>query len=270
MSLENIERPALIDTHAHLEDPRLRGDLPAVLERARNAGVCQIVAIGTTANDSESVAAIAREHEGVFAAVGIHPNDAFEATPEDWQRVLALLESPNVVALGETGLDRHWDRTPFAQQQEWFDRHLKLGLESGLPLVIHCRESQQDLIAQLNRFKAPVNGVLHSFTGSWEDAQAFLDLGLHISFAGMVTFTNRTLDSLREVAARVPLDRLLVETDSPYLTPHPHRGSTNEPARVTFTAERLAQVHGLSLLELAQITTFNARRLFKFPADQTL
>ncbi|SIN88936.1 TatD DNase family protein [Singulisphaera sp. GP187] len=264
------ERPELVDTHAHLDDQRLRDDLPAVLERARTAGVRQIVAIGTTANDSESVAQIAREHAGVFAAVGIHPNDASEATPTDWQRVLALLEEPNVVALGETGLDRHWDRTPFPLQQEWFQRHLELGRQTGLPLVIHCRESQQDLIAQLTQFQAPVHGVLHSFTGSWDDAQAFLDLGLHVSFAGMVTFTNRTLDSLREVAARVPLDRLLVETDSPYLSPHPHRGVSNEPARVTFTAERLAQVRALPLADLAQITTANARRLFNLPAEQML
>lgn len=270
MNPGNIERPALVDTHAHLDAPRLRDDLPAVLERARTAGVRQIVAIGTTAEDSEAVAKLARDYAGVFAAVGIHPNDAFEATPEDWQRVLALLEEPNVVALGETGLDRYWDRTPFSQQQEWFERHLELGRESGLPLVIHCRESQQDLIDQLTLFKGPVHGVLHSFTGSWEDAQAFLDLGLHLSFAGMVTFTNRTLDSLREVAARVPLDRLLVETDSPYLSPHPHRGATNEPARVTFTAERLAQLHALSLTEFSQVTTSNARRVFKLPADQTL
>lgn len=263
-------RPALIDTHAHLEDSRLRDELPAVLERAREAGVCQIVAIGTTARDSETVAAIAREYPGVFAAVGIHPNEAAEATPEDWQAVLALLKAPNVVALGETGLDRYWDRTPFVQQQEWFDRHLALGRETGLPLVIHCRDSQADLIAQLRRFQTPVHGVLHSFTGTWEDAQAFLDLGLHISFAGMVTFTNRTLDTLRDVAARVPSDRLLVETDSPYLSPHPYRGRTNEPARVSFTAEQVARTRAISLAELAQITTSNARRLFKLPEQPSI
>jgi TatD DNase family protein len=270
MSLGNVERPELIDTHAHLEDPRLRDDLPAVLDRARRAGVRQILAIGTTADDSETVATMARTHPGVFAAVGIHPNEAFEATAEDWERVVALTRDRHVVALGETGLDRHWDRTPFPQQQEWFDRHLALGRESGLPLVIHCRESQRDLIEQLSRSNPPVHGVLHSFTGSWDDAQAFLNLGLYLSFAGMVTFTNRTLDPLRDVAARVPIDRLLVETDSPYLSPHPHRGGTNEPARVALTAGRVAQIRGLSLADLARTPAANARRLFRLSDDHIL
>jgi TatD DNase family protein len=170
-----------------------------------------------------------------------------------------------VVALGESGLDRYWDRVPLPLQREWFDRHLALSRETGLPVVIHCRESERDIIEQLSRSNPPIHGVLHSFSGCWDDAAAFLELGLYLSFAGMLTFKNKSLDALREVAERAPLDRILVETDSPYLSPHPHRGETNEPARVAITAARLAEVRGLSLSELAQATTANARRLFNLP-----
>jgi TatD DNase family protein len=260
-------RPALIDTHAHLEESRLRDDLKGVLERARAEGVVRVVAIGTTAADSAEVCAIARAHAEVSAAVGIHPNHGADARPGDWERIEELAERPEVVALGETGLDRYRDHTPFAVQQEWFARHLELGRRRGLPVVIHCRQSERDIIEQLGRSDPPIRGVLHSFTGTWDDARAFLDLGLYLSFAGMLTFTNRSLDALREVAARVPEDRLLVETDSPYLSPHPHRGATNEPGRVRLTAERLAEVRGVTLAEVARLTTENARRLFRLPSE---
>jgi TatD DNase family protein len=262
--------PSLIDTHAHLEDARFRAELSAVLERARLAGVVQVIAIGTTAADSAATLAIARDHPGIFAAVGVHPNSAAEAEADDWGQVVALAATPRVVALGETGLDRFRDHTPFPQQQEWFDRHLALADERGMPVVIHCRESERDIIDQLARVGRPVRGVLHSFTGTWDDAQAFLELGLDLSFAGMVTFTNRSLDPLREVAARLPIDRLLVETDSPYLSPHPHRGQSNEPARVALTAARIAEVRGLTLAALAEATTANARRLFALPDDDLI
>lgn len=260
----------LIDTHAHLDDHRLRADWPGVLERARGAGLVQMVAIGTTAADSAEVVALARAHRGIFASVGIHPNEAAEATEADWAAVVDLASRPEVVAIGETGLDRYWDRTPFAVQQEWFGRHLELASRLDRPVVIHGRDCAGDLIGQLRSLGRPVAGVQHSFTGTWDDARAFLDLGLHLSFAGMVTYTNKSLDVLREVAARVPLDRLLVETDSPYLSPHPFRGRTNEPARVAVTARRLAEVRRMHPEELAHVTTENARRLFRLPDDATL
>jgi TatD DNase family protein len=260
----------MIDTHAHLDDPRLRSDWDGVLERARQAGVVQVVAIGTTAADSAAVLELARAHRGIFAAVGIHPNDAAEAAEGDWSLIVDLAGRPGVVALGETGLDRHWDRTPFSIQQEWFGRHLELAHLLDLPVVIHCRDCQRDLLEQMKELGRPVRGVQHSFTGTWDDARAFLDLGLHLSFAGMLTYTNKSLDALRDVAARVPLDRILVETDSPYLSPHPFRGRTNEPARVVLTARRLAEVRGLPAEELARITTDNARTLFRLPPDQAL
>jgi TatD DNase family protein len=246
------------------------GDLAGVLQRARAAGVVHIVAIGTGADDSSSVAALADAHPGVFAAVGVHPNDASSATARDWERVVELSDGRRVVAIGETGLDRYRDRTPFAVQQDWFARHLALGVERDLPVVIHCRESLQDIVTQLARLGRQVRGVLHSFTGDWDGARALLDLGLHLSFAGMLTFANKGLEPLRAVAARVPLDRLLVETDSPYLSPHPYRGQPNEPARVALTAAKLAEIHGLAVSELASITTANARELFRLAAVDVL
>jgi TatD DNase family protein len=270
MTARDLGWPGLVDTHAHLDDPDLKRDLEGVLERAREAGVAQAIAIGTTAEDSAGVQTMATAHPGIFAAVGIHPNHASEARPGDWERIVALAEMPGVVALGETGLDRYRDPTPFPEQQAWFDRHLALAEERGLPVVIHCRESARDIIDQLARLGRPVRGVLHSFTGTWDEAQAFLELGLHISFAGMVTFTNKNLDPLRAVAARVPIDRLLVETDSPYLSPHPFRGRTNEPARVALTATLLAELRGLPPADFARVTTANARRLFGLADDWLL
>lgn len=260
----------LTDTHAHLDDRRLRGDWEGVLARARDAGVVQMLAIGTTAADSAGVVDLARAHRGIFAAVGIHPNEAAGATDADWSAIVALAGHPEVVAIGETGLDRYWDRTPFDVQREWFARHLDLAHRLDRPVVIHCRDCTHELIDQLRSLGRPVRGVQHSFTGTWDDARAFLDLGLYLSFAGMLTYTNKALDALRDVAASIPLDRILVETDSPYLSPHPFRGKSNEPARVALTARRLAEVRGLPPDELARITTDNARSLFGLPADRLL
>jgi TatD DNase family protein len=260
----------LVDTHAHLDDKRLRADLVGVLQRANAAGVTQIIAIGTTASSSAGVIELAQAHPGVFAAVGIHPNDAAEASQVDWSVIVDLIGQPRVVAIGETGLDRYWKRTPFDEQQDWFDRHLTLAHEQDLPVVIHCRDCQNDIIEQLGRLGRPVRGVIHAFTGTWDQAQAYLELGLHISFAGMVTFMNKGLDALRDVAARVPNDRLLVETDSPYLSPHPFRGQSNEPARASLTAASLAEFRGILPAEFARISSANARDLFRLPADDAL
>ena len=260
----------LVDTHAHLDDPRLRPRLREVLARASRAGVRQVVAIATTAEDSAEVVALAGEHPGVFAAVGFQPNNVAEAVDGDWGRIVELASAPRVVALGETGLDRYWDRAPFPLQQEWFQRHLDLSRERDLPVVIHCRECEADVVAQLEATGGPVRGVLHSFTGDRAQAEAFLALGLHISFAGMLTFGNKSLDALREAAAAVPLDRLLVETDSPYLAPHPMRGRGNEPAYVSWTARKLAEVRGMDEAELARAVAANARELFRLPPDDVL
>ncbi|MGE3822312.1 MAG: TatD family hydrolase [Isosphaeraceae bacterium] len=262
--------PSWVDSHAHLRDERFAADLSGVLRRAGESGVAQVVVVGTTVLDSVEGLTMAADQPGLFATVGVHPNHAAEAVPGDWERVVELARRPGVVGLGETGLDRHWDFTPFDLQREWFDRHLDLSEETGLPVVIHCRECEADVIDALRRRGKPTLGVLHSFCGAWEDAQAFLELGLYLSFAGMITYTNKKLAPLREVVARVPIDRILVETDSPYLSPHPHRGATNEPARVAVTGAKVAELRGQSVEALAAATTANARRLFGLPESSTI
>lgn len=257
--------PILIDTHAHLANARLAGQLPDVLERARSAGVRHVVAPGTTVTDCAALVEIAARHLEVSIAVAIHPNDVAEATADDFDAITSMAALPRVVAIGETGLDRHWDRTPFSMQQESFQRHLDLAARLDLPIIIHCRNCYGDVIEQLTRQGRPIRGVLHSFTGNLRDATALLKLGLHLSFAGMITFANTSLDPLRAVAATAPADRILVETDSPYLTPQPHRGKRNEPAYTRFTAERLAELRAVSLEILARQTTANAAELFRLP-----
>ncbi len=253
---------SLFDTHTHLDQDEFAEDRPEVIRRAREAGVERILVVGISADSSEAAVALAQQHPGVFAAVGIHPNYAAQARPEDWQRVLKLLDHPRVVALGETGLDRHWDFTPFELQQEYFRRHLELSQQTGLPVVIHSRDCDQDILQALHQAarSGPLRGVMHSFSSSWDVARECLQMGLYIGFAGMVTFKRN--EALRAVAAQVPADRLLVETDSPYLAPVPKRGKRNEPAYVVHTAQCLAQVRGLELEQLAQLTTENASRLF--------
>jgi TatD DNase family protein len=258
--------PQLIDTHAHLDDDRFRDDLDAVLARAAAAGVSPVVAIGTTSASSGACVALAARFGGVFASVGIQPNHVAQAQSGDWDEVLRLSPAPKVVALGETGLDRYWDYTPFDQQEDYFARHLALSRDCGLAVVIHCREAEADTVRMLRADfdrAGPVRAVMHSFTGDWPTAEACLAMGLYISFAGMVTYKNG--QALRDVAARVPLDRLLVETDSPYLAPVPVRGQRNEPAHVAHTAACLAGVLGVGVEAIAEHTTRNARALFQLP-----
>jgi len=253
----------LIDSHAHLDDERFGADLPAVLERAQSAGVGAAVAVGTTAASSLACLELAHRFPMLRATAGIHPNHAAEAAPGDWDAVVRLTDDPRVVALGETGLDRHWNFTPFPQQEEHFTRHLELSRKTGLPVVIHSRDCDADMLRMLKDESdrhGPIRGVMHSFTGSAELAAACLDMGLFISFAGMITYKNAA--KLRAVAATVPVDRLLVETDSPYLAPIPHRGKRNEPALVVHTAACIAAARSETPESLAEQTTRNAYSLF--------
>ncbi len=252
----------LIDTHAHLDQEEFNGDRAEVIARAVAAGVEAMIAIGVTADSSAAVLKLAAEQSMIFAAVGIQPNYCAEAAAGDWERIVALANSPKVVAIGETGLDRYWDYTPFDLQQDYFDRHLRLSQERKLPFIVHTRESDADVLAMLReaRARGPISGVMHSFTGSSATAAECVSLGLYISFAGMVTF--KKSDDLRAVAATVPADRILVETDSPYLSPQPLRGKRNEPGNVVHTARVVAEARGVSFAEFAAQTTANARRLF--------
>lgn len=256
-----------IDTHAHLDVEEFAADRDEVIARARDAGVEVIVCPGVTADSSDSVLRLAEANRSLYAAVGIQPNSCAEAAAGDWDRVVAMADHPRVVALGETGLDRYWDFTPFELQQDYFDRHLRLAAQRDLPVIIHCREAAADLLPMLREAAArgPLSGVLHSFSEDAVTAAECLELGLYLSFSGAVTYTNKKFQPLRQVAASVPEDRILIETDSPYLTPHPLRGKhkRNEPANVVLTAQTLAELRGVSLEQFAAQTAANARRLFR-------
>ena len=252
-----------IDTHAHLDDERFHGDLPAVLERAEKAGLERVIVVAVTALDSPRCIALAAQHPLLRATVGIQPNHVAEASATAWDEVVALADRPEVVALGETGLDRYWDRTPFELQEDYFARHLELARKINRAVVIHCREAEADVVRMLRQDfdkHGAIRAVMHSFSGDLATAQACIAMGLHVSFAGMLTYKNA--QALRDVAAKMPLDRLLVETDCPYLAPVPHRGQRNEPAYVVHTGAVLAQTLGVAVDRIAEETTRNARTLF--------
>lgn len=253
----------LFDTHAHLDDQQLAPMLSDVLSNAVDAGLVGITAIGTTVPTSQQCLELAKEHGLVSAAVGIHPNHCAESTESDWEQITTMASEKEVVAIGETGLDRHWDYCPFDIQEKWFARHIELSFETGKPLVIHMRDCEPDILNMLQQHQrgGAINGIMHSFAGSRETAEICLNLGMYISFAGMVTF--KKSNELREIAKRIPSDRILVETDSPYLSPHPHRSTRpNQPAMVQHTASCIAQAREMSAEQFGELTTNNARRVF--------
>jgi TatD DNase family protein len=254
----------LFDTHTHLDQEEFDDCRDAVVERAVASGVELIIAVGTTAEASRKCVEVAARYPSVYAAVGLQPNYIAQGSPDDWAAIEELSTARRVVALGETGLDRHWDYTPFEMQQEYFQRHIALARRRGLPFIVHMRDCDAEIVEAL-RLAAEggaLRGVMHSFTGDAAMAAECVALGLHISFAGMVTY--KKSQALRECAATIPADRLLVETDCPYLSPEPVRSKRlNEPAHVRHTAERLAEVRGVTLEELAAQTTANARALFR-------
>jgi TatD DNase family protein len=254
----------LFDTHTHLDQEEFDDCRDAVVERATASGVERMIAVGTTASTSRKCIEIAAKYPSVYAAVGLQPNYIAQGPPEDWAAIEELSTAPRVVAIGETGLDRHWDYTPFEVQQEYFQRHIELARRRDLPFIVHMRDCDAEIVEALRLAakRAPLRGVMHSFTGDAAMAAECVALGLHISFAGMVTY--KKSQALRECAATIPDDRLLVETDCPYLSPEPVRSKRpNEPAYVRHTAERLADVRGVTLEELAAQTTANARALFR-------
>jgi len=250
-----------IDTHAHLNDKAFEEDLLAVLDNARSAGVSDIVVVGFDLESSQRALELT-EHPEIWAAVGIHPHDAPQATPQGLLTLRELAKHPKVIAIGEIGLDYYWNTHPKDLQQQAFIDQIQLARESNLPFVVHDRDAHGDVLTILKEYVPyPAGFVMHCFSGSVEFSRECLRLGGYISLAGPVTFRNAT--KLLDVARDVPLDRLLVETDCPYLAPHPHRGQRNEPQHIPLIIQTIAEVRALTPELVGEHTTNNAKRLFK-------
>ena len=249
----------LADSHAHLDLPEYDHDRHTVIQAARQAGVGLILNIGISLENSRQALATAQAHDGIYAAVGIHPHGAGSITAAAAAELIKLLDEPKVRALGEIGLDFYRRRAPEAVQQEGFRRLLEAAREAAKPVIIHTREATAATLEILRAY-APhlAGGVMHCFSGTYDEARAFVDLGFMISFSGVLTYPKA--DGLRETARKLPLDLILIETDAPYLAPQARRGKRNEPAYVRYTAETLAQVKGLSLAAVARATYDNTRR----------
>jgi TatD DNase family protein len=252
-----------VDSHCHLDFPELREELPQLLAAMREADVTHALCIAVEMGAWPAVHALARENANLYASVGVHPD--YPDTTEPTQALLCeLAREPKVVAIGETGLDYYRLTGDLEWRRQRFRVHIRAARESGKPLVIHTRAAAADTLAIMREERADeVGGVMHCFTETWDVAQAAMDLGFHISFSGIVTFRNAT--ALKDVATRVPLDRMLIETDSPYLAPVPHRGKRNQPAWVRHVAEEIARLRGLPLAAIATATTDNFFRLFRIP-----
>ena len=274
----------LFDTHCHLDFESFADDVEAVVARAAEAGVTRIIVPGLDLDNAPAVLALAERFPGVYAAVGVHPNSAAGWRDEWIDALRELAQHDKVVAIGEIGLEYYWDKTPPPTQHQALTAQLELAVELGLPVIIHNRDASEDVlrlltaVAQGSRdegareerssltpgtwnLEPALRGVLHSFAADWATAEAALGLGFYLGFTGPLTY--KKADELRAIAARVPLDRVLIETDAPFLAPHPFRGKRNEPAHVRLVAERLAEVRGVALEEVAAATTANAQELFR-------
>jgi len=252
----------LVDSHCHLDFPDYAGKVDEVLARARAAGVGVCVSIGTELKRFSGVKAVAEAHDNVWCSVGVHPHESEKELLDDEAALIAEAAHPKVVAIGETGLDYYYEHSPRQPQQANFRSHIAAARQTGLPVIVHTRDADDDTIHILREemAKGAFKGLIHCFTGTQKLADAALELGLYISVSGIATFKNS--QPLRDVIKSVPLDRLLVETDAPYLAPGPHRGKTNDPAFVAHTAAMLADLKGVSGQELADATTENFFRLF--------
>lgn len=249
-----------IDTHCHLNFPEFKEDLPDTLDRAKKAGVDTVLTVNTKLKEARDLQEIADKYPRVFCSVGVHPHEAETYLTADLlDHLRELTHHPKVVALGETGLDYHYNHSPLQKQIDSFRTHLQLGTELDLPVIVHTREADQDTLTCLDDFPQS-RGVLHCFTGTLDMAKAGLDRGYLISFSGIITFKNSS--ELRDVVSYVPLDRMMVETDAPFLAPIPHRGKRNEPAFTRYTAEKIAEIKGVSLEEVGHHTSQNFYTLF--------
>ncbi|MDA7028394.1 TatD family hydrolase [Bacillus sp. CLL-7-23] len=251
----------LFDTHAHLNAEQYHEDLKEVIARAREEKVERIVVVGFDRPTINCAMELIEEYEFIYAAIGWHPVDAIDMTDEDLSWIKELSSHEKVVALGEMGLDYHWDKSSKDVQKEVFRKQIALAKEVNLPIVIHNRDATEDVITILREEGAEqVGGIMHCFTGSAEIAKECIDMNFYISFGGPITFKNAKKP--KEVAKQIPIDRVLIETDCPYLTPHPFRGKRNEPSYVKFVAEQIAELKGLTYEEVAAKTTENAKKLF--------
>jgi TatD DNase family protein len=252
----------LFDTHTHLDAPQFDNDREEVIARALEAGVERMINIGFNRETIPTTMKLAETYDFIYAAVGWHPVDSIDMLESDLAWIESLCSHNKVVAIGEIGLDYHWDTSPKEVQQRVFREQIRLARRVGLPIVIHNRDAHEDIVRILREENASeVGGVMHCFSGSWETAQMCLDMNFYISFGGPVTFKNARVP--KEVLARVPEDRLLIETDSPYLSPHPFRGKRNESALVSLVADTVAEIRGKTRMEIEIITSENARNLFR-------
>lgn len=250
-----------VDSHCHLNFPELLPDMPEILQRMAQQRVECALVVSVSLPDWPGLMALVEAHDHLYASVGVHPD--YEDTPEPdvAQLVLLAASSPRIVAIGETGLDYFRKTEPLDWQRARFRTHIRASRESGLPLIVHTRAAAQDTLDILREEQAgQAGGVMHCFTENWDVARQALDLGFYISFSGIVTFRNA--ETLQDVARRVPLERMLIETDSPYLAPVPHRGRRNDPSKVVHVAEKIAELRGLALDDVAKVTTDNFYRLF--------
>lgn len=248
----------IFDTHAHYYDKRFDEDRDTVLTTMLGGTVGGILNCGTDIASSQACLALAKQYDHVYAAVGFHPEDLEGASFDDLQTIEAMLSSNKVVAIGEIGLDYYWDASPRPVQQEWFVRQMQLAKAHNMPVVVHDRDAHEDTLRLLKQERP--HGALHAFSGSVEMANDIIKLGLYIGLGGVVTFKNAR--KTVEVAATIPLDRLLLETDAPYMAPVPFRGRRNDSSLITFVASRIAEIRGMTTDDILQITTENAKRLF--------
>jgi TatD DNase family protein len=249
----------MVDSHCHLDDPKFDADREQTIQHALDAGVERFLAIGTGGGppDLECAVRLADQYQFIYATVGVHPHDAAKATPETWDRLTQLAQHPKVLAIGEIGLDYHYDFSPRLVQVAAFETQREIARAAGKPIIIHTREAWDDTVARLSGWTH--GGIMHCFTGDLAQARQALDLGFHLGFGGVLTFPKA--EELREAARFAPEDSILLETDCPYLAPVPHRGKRNEPAFMIETARRLAEVRGVTPEHIAEITTQNFERL---------
>ncbi|OBZ15517.1 TatD family hydrolase [Bacillus sp. FJAT-26390] len=251
----------LFDTHTHLDSYKFDEDRDEVIQRAKDAGVHMLLNIGFNRETIPTTIALAEQYDFIYAAVGWHPVDSIDMLPEDLEWIERLCAHEKVVAIGEIGLDYHWDTSPKDVQQRVFREQIRLARKVGKPIVIHNRDAHEDVIRILQEENAAeVGGVMHCFSGSWETAKQCLDMNFYISFGGPVTFQNARVP--KEVLKQVPLDKILIETDAPYLAPHPFRGKRNESSYVALVAQTAAELLGKSVEEIGAITTENGKKCF--------